>query len=328
MRTSHARRTSAAVLASGMLMLGSACGTSPETTPTVAHSATFAQVTQTEAAAQLAAYVEVNNKANAARDDKLLATYEDGAALVQDKAGFASDRLLSAKKSTIPNFTYVHASYFVPTAVSYPRWFLMKGQMQVTGSAPDKGWKYLLFRQASAGAPWKQVDGAAGTDNDLDHPAIQVGAGGLSELVAQDASGLALAPAKVAALYAQRLTGGALGKFSGSDSWASYEASEKASRYSKVTFTASAAEGYPTYSIRAQDGGALVLTTVNLAGHYAIKPGSWMTYSDSGFLKGRYTKSMQTKFLLSVLVYVPPAGDSRQLRVLGQYGEMLGGSGT
>jgi hypothetical protein len=327
MGISYMRRTIAATLASGLLTLGSACGTSPGAAPAVSPTATFPQVTQAEAAAQLAAFTGVNNKANAARDDKLLATYEDGPSLVEDKAGFASSRLLNAKKTTTHNLTYVDNSFFIPMVSAYPRWFMTKGHVQVTGSAPDKGWRYLLFRQASAGAPWMLTLSASSEDNDTDHPAIQVGADGLGTLAAPEASDLTLAPAKVTALYAQRLTGGALGRFSGFDSWVSWAVREKASTASKVTFTASAAEEYPIYSIRTQDGGALVFTTVNLAGRYAIKPGSWMTYSDSGFLKGKYTKWVQTQFLISVLIYVPPTGGQHELRVLGQYGDMLSGSG-
>ncbi len=321
------------IVLSGLgLLLSAACGPAhPAAAPAASASAAapgFVQVTQADAKAVLDAYIVVNNKVNAARDVAGLAAYEGGPSLDADKGDLTNDRLLNPKKAGISEFTYVDATFSIPAVSAYPRWFLARAHVSDKGKQPDVAWSYLLFRQAAKDGPWLQVASPKGTDADSDVPAVRVDDGGLATAPALDAADVVVPPSKVAALYAQRLDNGALDRFAGADGWVDWVAREKGSSASKVKATIAAAPSYPDYALTAADGGALVFTTVTIGMRYDIHKGSWMTYNGSGFLKGRYTQYMQTKYILEALIYVPPAGGGgKQLRVLGTYGQMVAGSG-
>ncbi|NUS58280.1 MAG: hypothetical protein HOV66_26040 [Streptomycetaceae bacterium] len=321
------------IVLSGLgLLLSAACGparSADAPAPSASPAApAFAQVTPDEAKSVLDAYVVVNNKVNANRDVQGLAAYEGGASLDADKGALAGDRLLNPKKSSINEFVYTGATFFVPAVSAYPRWIVARAHGSTKGKQPDVAWSYLLFRQAEQGAPWLQVASPKGNDADSDPPAVRTGDGGLATVVALDAADVVVPPSKVASLYAQRLNNGALDRFAGADGWVDWVAREKGSSLSTVKATIAAAPSYPDFALAAADGGALVFTTVTISMRYDIHKNSWMTYNGSGYLKGRYTQYMQTKYILEALVYVPPAsGTGKQLRVLGTYGEMITGSG-
>lgn len=165
----YSRSPLAALTVLGLLATTTACGADAPPRPAKSSPSTpaFAQVTRAEAEKQLATYVEKNNRANASLDDKLLAQYEAGAALVIDQADYESARLAKEDPSAYKPFSLVDVSYFPVRTTAYPRWFLLKGHTQnADGTRRWDGWKYQLFRQETAGGPWLEFTEPAGYEHD------------------------------------------------------------------------------------------------------------------------------------------------------------------
>jgi hypothetical protein len=340
--TLHPRITLAAAAVLGLLATTAACDAAATPGPAAlspAPATAHPQVTKADAEKQLAVYLDLNNRANASLDDTLLAQYETGASLVIDKAGYQSYRLAAKDPSEVKPFGVVDVSYFPVRSTAYPRLFLMKGQRRnLDGTTLQDGWNYWLFRQETADGPWLQFSSPVGDERDsAPQPDLGADAEGLVTEVPVDAGGLLIPPRDLAANYAARVLGKPLPakevQFVGLDKWPSNSAEERArmKRWAKETERAAPAAEYPTYALRTKDGGALVFTTISYQIHCKPLPGKGVTDSSgTGFLKQNtpYAGFMEKNYLLNLLAYVPPAGGSSGIRVLGTYSGILSASGA
>jgi len=336
----HSRITLAAVAILGLLTI-TACeaGTAPgPAASSPAPTPTHPQVTKAEAETHLAAYVALNNKANAKFDEKLLAQYETGASLVIDKAHY---RAVKSAKKTPPGFKPFDlrdAEYFPVRSTAYPRVFLTRGhQRNLDGTKSQSGWKYQLFRQETEGGPWLQFFSPVGEIKDSEpQPEVATDAEGLATEVPLDASELLIPPSKFAANYTARLLGKPLPEknvqFVGVDTWTSSQAAyrKKLKQFAKVIERAAPSTEHLSYALRTKDGGALVFATISYKIRLDPHKNSWVTdTSGTGFLKQNtpYRGFMEMNYLLNLLAYVPPAGGSK-IRMIGSYSGMTSASGA
>jgi hypothetical protein len=296
---------------------------------------TFAQVTRAEAEQHIAAYVDLNNRANAALEEKRLAEYEAQASLAIDEASYRAKRQGNVAATT--SFIYMDTTLAIPRVEAYPRWFVLKGHQKKADGQVVQRWAYLLFRQEKAGGPWMQVTKAVGFDGDAAPEEIKTDGNEVATAAPIDASDLVVAPKDLGTRLVKRATGeeNATEKamFTQGDSWTKSitDLRLKMSRYAKVTYQAAPATQYTTYGVRTVDGGALVFTTILIKERYDVYKGSWVTDETGiGFLKKgvQYRTFLEKQHLSSLLVYIPPADvASGKLRVLGVYDGILAASG-
>lgn len=163
----------------------------------------FPQLTADEAKQQVTAYMATNNRANTSLDAKLLTQIETGAMLAIDQADYGARKSI---KDPYVKADLLDVSVYPVRAGAYPRWFVLRSHWKDTGKAVEKGWKYDLFVQQAAGAPWLDIAGPNGFDTPTaPDPQIKTDADGLATEVPVDATGLLIAPRDVAANYAADL---------------------------------------------------------------------------------------------------------------------------
>ena len=139
-------------------------------------------ITQALAAALMKNYDAVNNKANAKRDSKLMATVEDGDLIVKSLGGYSMDGRLGDKTPYKP-FTHPKPIAFGQPAGAYPRAFFVYSKVSWGAKANVVN----VFRRADAAAPWKSVMSGS-VEGPL--PPIAVGPSGLATMVAPGAERL------------------------------------------------------------------------------------------------------------------------------------------
>jgi len=148
--------------AAALIALTAGCGIADEGSSSSQDKAGDAQriargvVSKQKASQLLDRYVSVNNRANKARDGKLLSTVEGGALLEQSKAGYAQYKVSSAKEKAgygIP-FYYVDRQYLIPRQGT-ASWFAVSARIKDReGKAKLRS---LLVFDHEEGEPWKIV---------------------------------------------------------------------------------------------------------------------------------------------------------------------------
>jgi|GEM_PF-3252976 len=213
-------------------------------------------IAQAQAAALMKSYDTANNKANATRDSKLMATIEDGDLLAQSLGSFDMEGRLG-NKSLYKPFTHPNPVAFVPTAGSYPRAFFVYSKH----SDDAKANVLNIFRRSDAAAPWKKV--ISGSSEVL-LPPIVVGPSGLATVVAPGASGYAVKPRDVAPLLAKAMLNSKSpegAKFATSPILTKYNvdyAENQAAMKGQGTVSRAFAPTKDIYAIKTKDGGVLV----------------------------------------------------------------------
>lgn len=102
----------------------------------------------------LARYQDINNRANAARDGRLISTIETGAALRESLSSYKVAEVLKAPK--FKAFTHDNPSFYVPRVAGFPKWFAVHA---TSGTGKRLGHGTMLFEQQKAGAPWLRTTG-------------------------------------------------------------------------------------------------------------------------------------------------------------------------
>lgn len=165
-----------------------------------------APVTLAGARAILANYSAVNNTANTRESDALLGTYETQSSFALDSALYQVEK--AEKTGPYPAFEPTRAKFYIPLEkAAYPHWFAAQ-VTNVTLGATRKviGTEYLVFRQAAAGTPWKDVvepyvpKGETASQIALD-------AKGYATAIGWEAGGLAVTPTQIASVTTQSLDG-------------------------------------------------------------------------------------------------------------------------
>ena len=312
-------RRHTAVLAALVLTL-SACGDSGG--EPAARKPAAPLLTMNQAQEVLAKYQSVNNQANKALDDRLLASAETGAQLDMDTAAY---KLRRATKQRLAEFTYTKPSYYIPRLRTYPRWFAVAATSRETGTGNrrDTGRRAaygrehaLLFLQDSATAPWRLAADPYPTTKRIE--GIAIDREGYAAAVPPDDAQVALAPSKIAVAHAALLTNGpktpaAAGLGAGPHTNQAYDALRRATaQFSKlgVNLTSQFTPGTAgSYALRTTDGGALVWYVLQQKEKYTSKKAG--AISVTGDLVGltnavKVKDRLDTTVLVQYLAKVPP----------------------
>ncbi|MGW5132486.1 hypothetical protein [Streptomyces sp. NPDC004135] len=240
-----------------------ACGGTDDGKAAGADADAAPQGVVTRAAAEKIAdhYQEVNNKANAARDAKLLASVEAGQVHAMDKATYTLFETWPEKqrKAYVKPFTYEDRSYVIPRKGT-ATWFAVQAR-----SSEDKDNSVLLVFD-KVGGTYKMVL-SLWTDGEPPKPAVD--RHGLAEAVDPAAKVGRFAPSDLGAAYADLLATG--GTKEGKALAASTPVTEAKKTFQEAD-TKGTAEGmatkmfFPeppadpsTYALRTADGGVLAL---------------------------------------------------------------------
>ncbi|MES5824437.1 hypothetical protein [Streptomyces sp. RG80] len=233
-------------------------------------------VTEKAAAAVMANYEKVNNKANAALDEKLLGTVEGGQVHAMDKANYTLVPTFSAKdrKAYAKPFSYTDPQYVIPEK-GVGDWFAVRAG----SSENEKSSVLLVFDKV--GGTYKMVL-SLWADSGEPFPKLAVGKGGLAQAVAPGTKVGKLAPSDVATAYEDLLETGGTKEGKG---LASTGPVEEALKTYKKSSTKGGADGAATvkffaktpadpdvYALRTADGGVLALFPASHTQETLLKP--------------------------------------------------------
>lgn len=289
-----------------------------------------AAVTRSEADAVLARWEEQRAEALRLLDGDPLTTVEDGPTLAVDQGALTVARRLITEGSQDIAQDLSLRTVVAPRLSAYPLWFLAivdDGQRQLT--------KLQVHRRASAADPWR-VSYTAEVLPQTTLPDLALDdTSALLPVAADDRAGLSASPQQVTDAYGQLLgdpaaTGDELVL---ADSFVTQmrEIAKAQATIQDVRFTQSWRAEPVEWAARTADGGALVFATFARADRYQIPDDvtvDWAEGSAQAALLARrdYTNAV-LRYYHQVLLYVPPAGGG-QVRALGQYGGVVGASGT
>ncbi len=117
-------------------------------------------VSRAQAQHALAAYTTANNQANKLRSDNLLAAIETGSSYQMDTGIYRFQRTSDPANRDYTSLVLTGPTFYIPreAASVYPHWFAAKVTYRYPKNPqipPAPG--YVLFTQASPGAPWKNT---------------------------------------------------------------------------------------------------------------------------------------------------------------------------
>ncbi|MEU6071924.1 hypothetical protein ABZ864_47775 [Streptomyces sp. NPDC047082] len=269
--------TTAAALA--LTACASGSGTDSPTRPPAAASRTSpapkGAVTPQDAAKIVDNYVKINNRSNATRNEKLLATVEAGQVNVQSRADYIQWKTWPKKdqKKYGAPFDFVNRSYYIPPATT-ASWFA------VTATATTFKSKSLLFFDKVDGT-YKLVMAFYANPGEEPIPKIALDRNGLATAVDPAQRTGAFAPAQLSSAYEDLFeTGGARqGKQLTPTNVTRtavkiYQKSKKGTAGGKATkkFFAQHPDHTKVYALRTADGGVLTAFPTAHTQESLIKP--------------------------------------------------------
>jgi hypothetical protein len=333
-KSDEAVRKTAALLASGALLLTTtSCGLLPAKNSLVA-SDTRPAVTLADAQAVVAKYNQLNNRANANRDAKLSETIEADPTLAQTRAGFVISRKLDAagKDSTKP-FTYIDPQIGAPEFGSYPMRFVVS-----SGVSGEPGSRQLgVWQRQSAGTPWLLTNSVYPSAS-MKLPPME----GLRTPQKADLDKLHSLPTSAAANLAAYLSGGAKSAQAkyfvpspGSAKLLEQRAKAKIAD-TKESYIASVSDtftpsGEPLTFITSS-GEALVFLALTEQYLQRVEPGSnayWTSGEATAFSSMvKYTQTLHQDYLHQVALVIPTKVSGGAIRILSMDGQLVGAGGS
>jgi hypothetical protein len=314
---------SAAASAGLSATAGGASGTASPQQPAAEPPA----ISKADAENVVAGYSQVNNKANAAHSDSLLATIEGGSSYTMDTGAYRFELGQSSRAAYVP-FQLTDTTYYIPriprlSQGSYPRWFAVKSTYVTMADGKNLGTAYVVFAQNASGAPWKDV-----TEPDIlpgqSLPQIAVDSSGYAQSVATDATGLNVAPDKIGQVTAEWLDKLAASK---SDSVIKDESGNLTDLQDEVFWRSGqggtpmdatdvhAAPASQVFALKTTSGGALVFYTT--AAQLTLTPANGDTISGGLNIPGYYSPansagltSATVGYVEQFATYIPPAGSN------------------
>ncbi|WP_327357706.1 hypothetical protein [Streptomyces sp. NBC_01304] len=240
-------------------------------------------VSEAQASKILDRYVSVNNRANKARDAKLLGTVEGGQVYEQSKADYTELKTGTAEERQKYGkpFYYQQRRYYIPAGAD---WFAARAVAKglSKGSSPSA---LLIFDQVDGS--WKLV--AAVRTEDL--PQIDTSRSGLATEVSATHTSGTLAPDSVRHAFEDLFVTG--GKQTGSKLSHTTAVAKSAlkihrdrnsgknSRFATTTYAEIEPRFTRTYSLRLKGGGALTVSPTAHKSTYELKPEHAMDYDIS-----------------------------------------------
>ncbi|MEU0564271.1 hypothetical protein ABZ297_02590 [Nonomuraea sp. NPDC005983] len=301
----------------------------PSSAPSPTTSTAAPAIDAAGAQRQLETYVDLNNKANKARDGERLKAYEAGSSLLIDQASYRSSKILYPKQRSYTPFGYTDATFHTPAGQP---WFAADVvSTNLVTKKPSKVRTLLLFRKGEDG--WRQVYSPYALEA---KPFLGLAKDGSGQAVARsltDGSGLLSSPAEFVKLYARQLAGKTpteQQRLFADDAWVKDAVAERVrmSQYAKVSTTVRPAPDYPSYALRTAAGGALVLSTLSRTVRFDVKPGMNVFHSKEGLLKGEFYRFMQRRELIQIVAHIPAkSAQNGKFRLVAAYGGIVEGSG-
>jgi hypothetical protein len=307
---------------------------SPGTTTAGPATASPPPITRSAAQQVLAAYTAANNSANAQASQSLLATVEAGGSLAIDSGIYDAQR--ASHSAAYPAFGPVAASYYIPleSPAAYPHWFAVRvtNALRASSSSPSGkviNTEYLLFTQASAGAPWLNsvepfiLPSAA-------VPSVALDASGYATAIPPVDPSLALPVATAAGATATALDSGAgqpasPGNLADEESLVSLRKSIPS--HPSITSRHSATTD-PVFGLRTADGGALLFYDVAARLTLAAQPGGTLRLDIPGFMSpGSKVTGLTLNYLEQFAVDDPPAARGTPAQVIADYSGLIGSAG-
>ncbi|MGW1341777.1 hypothetical protein ACWCOV_12030 [Kribbella sp. NPDC002412] len=330
-RSDEAVRKTAALLASGALLLTTtSCGLLPAKNSAAA-PATRPAVTLADAQAVVAKYNQVNNQANQARDAKLAETIEANPTLAQTRAGYLIGRKLdpSGKDKNKP-FTYTEPQIGAPEFGSYPMRFVVSSGVSTAPGSRQLG----VWQRQSAGAPWLLTNSVYPLKS-VKLPSME----GLRTPAQADLDKLAAQLSTVGAALASYLSTGGKSKLftpsPGTTSLLERRAKSKVadtneSYIASVTDTF-AASGEPLTFITST-GEALVFLSLTEQYLQRVEPGSnayWTSGEATAFSSMvKYTQTIHQDYLYQAALVIPTKSAGTPIRILSIDGQLVGAGGS
>lgn len=291
-------------------------------------------LTLAQAQRVLARYTTANNDANTERNDALLATIETGSSYAIDAGVYRVQR--AEKAAPYPSFAPRRARFYIPrqSASVYPHWFVVQAvNASLANPAKVTGTEYVVFIQAAAGAPWRNVIEpylVGGTAI----PRVAIGADGLATPVSLTAASLAVAPGMIARLTAASLDGAKAGLPAAPGApgaaWATNLADRLDQKFWRHAMPAATVtdrhlpRSGRVFGLRTVSGGALIFYT-DTAELTLIPPaGEAMHLTIPGFFSpDRAVTAARLSYNEQFAAYVPPRGGSG-LRIVADYSGITG----
>ena len=255
-------------------------------------------------------YQLVNNTANSQRDGTLESSVEAVPQITIDQAEYNIQRVAG---KAYPPGNYRNPRFYIPSLPANARkWFAVDATIGSGSNATDQ---LLVFVRQKPGA-WKLYSAPSTMTVGRQLP-IAMNPAGTATAVASDEPGLAIAPSQLPALHAGLLDGRPVSPGFANGRWTSAEIqgieSFKAA-YGRSGWSYHdtwAATGYPSYSLRTADGGALVWyflkdrqTWVRISGQ-PLQPGL-VVRALAG--KTQVTHRLTISSISEFVAIIPPAG--------------------
>jgi len=286
-------------------------------------------ITRSDAQRVLATYTNSNNTANAQASQSLLAGVEGGGSLAIDAGIYDTQRASHA--APYPAYRPVASSYYIPreSPATYPHWFAVRVTNALASSGKVINAEYVVFTQASAGAPWlNSIEPFILPSAAL--PSIALDASGYATAVSSSTTSLMLPVATAGATTVTALDTGA-GQPANPGNLADEEAlmSLKKALPSHPSITsAHSATTDPLFGLRTTDGGALLFYDVAARITLTAAPGTKLQVDIPGFVSSAGQASqVMLEYLDQLAVNDPPAGAGAPAQIIGDYSGLTGSAG-
>jgi hypothetical protein len=289
---------------------------------TTAPAAQPPAITKAEARQVLSAYWRVSNKANEQRSDSLLATIEAGTSLWMDTGAYRFGRASDPSNSGYAPFEPVRAAYYIPrlAADDYPRWFVAAvTYARLASPQHPTGSGYLLFKQASPGAAWKDALEPDVLPGGGPAPRIATGADGYAAAAspARDAAGLSIAPSQIGLVTAASLDGSSATAIKAPGNLTDLH--DEAFWRSRLPAGSSDTDKHQprqgrVFGLRTESGGALLFYSLTAQLNLVPPPGETFRLTIPGYYTPSKTlPSARVGYIEQFAAYDPPQGQNDPL---------------
>lgn len=291
-----------------------------------APAALAAPVTGARAQQVLSHYTTVNNTANGATSDSLIAGVETGSSLAIDQGIYHQER--AAGSGGFPAFAPASARFYIPLEdpASYPHWFAVRvSNAPATDPAVVTSREYLVFTQSQPGGPWLEAIEPF-IRKDKAPPPVALDGNGFAKAVRLSSSGLLLSPATASGATAAALNAGAGQPASPGNLAIDADRAALARRAPSASVTARhSGTRTRVFALRTADGGALLFYDVAARLTLTAPAGATLKLTIPGYLSAAEgARTATLTYLEQFATYDPPRGGSSLLPVIADYSAITG----
>jgi hypothetical protein len=285
-------------------------------------------ITKAQAEQVLSYYTKITNDigGDLRLSSSLLGTIEGGSSYTED-AGNNTVWMFGYPGTRFPPLEPVHVVYYIPDQsahASFPHWFLVQFTDADTATVPHglatetTSTGYLVFSQASVGAPWLDVSEPSLISGAAPAPQIATDSRGYAIAVSPgaDAAGLRLAPGQAGPVTAAGLNDLATSAITAPSNLGNLIDENQVATWqgdvgtgfpagTTVSIVHQAGPG-PVFGLRTTGGGAIVFYYLNAQVSIVAPAGSSFRLNAPGF--GTSASSAQVPFVDQFAAFDPPKG--------------------